>query len=98
MRLGVVLDSSTGCIPRDAVLGVGFPQPSWQQDLLLFVRYILEIHPDLVLDVKNEEEPLLCCLPHLPCSPWGQGHGWHPWLAQLQCDHPKGKWVPHTTK
>lgn len=54
-------------------LGAGFPQSSLQQDVLLFVRYLLETHPDLVLEVQSKSEPLLCC-PHLPmgpCSPQG---------------------------
>ena len=46
-------------------LGAGFPQSSLQQYVLLFVRYLLELHPDLVLEVQSKGEPLLCS-PHLP--------------------------------
>lgn len=47
------------------VLGAGFPQPSLQQEVLLFARYLLGTHPDLVLEAQSKAEPLLCC-PHLP--------------------------------
>ena len=46
------------------VLGAGFRQSSLQQDVLLFVRYLLEMHPDLVLEAQSKGEPLCC--PHLP--------------------------------
>ena len=47
------------------VLGTGFPQSSLQQDVLLFVRYLLEMHPNLMPEAQSDGEPLLCH-PHLP--------------------------------
>lgn len=75
------------------VLGMAFPGSSLQQDVLLFVRYLLETLPNLVLEAPSKGEPLppLLSPPSYGTSSGGWGGGWHPWLAQLQCDHLKGR-------
>lgn len=75
-------------------LGAGFPQSSLRQDVVLFIRYLLEMHPDLVLEVQSKRgaSPLLSPPSYVTLLPsGGQGHGWHLQLAQLQCDHLKGR-------